>query len=137
MTLSSLDLCSQRRQPPPLPTLPPVPLPPAPCPLPLLLRCRLPCPAEEGVAKLADVGMVRHSVSGLLTAPPVMTPLWAAPEVLRRERAGPKVRAGASCQPCQRCQLCLCVCLSCLAAAPPPPPPPPCVGIVLCFAPLP
>ncbi|EFN52644.1 hypothetical protein CHLNCDRAFT_138527 [Chlorella variabilis] len=45
---------------------------------------------EEGVAKIADVGMVRPHMADLLTAQPLMTPLWAAPEVLRRERAGVK-----------------------------------------------
>lgn len=37
--------------------------------------------SEEGVAKIADVGMVRPQVQELVTAQPVMTPLWAAPEV--------------------------------------------------------
>ena len=37
--------------------------------------------SEEGVAKIADVGMVRSQVKELVTAQPVMTPLWAAPEV--------------------------------------------------------
>jgi serine/threonine protein kinase len=37
--------------------------------------------SEEGVAKIADVGMVRSQVKDLVTAQPVMTPLWAAPEV--------------------------------------------------------
>jgi serine/threonine protein kinase len=37
--------------------------------------------SEEGVAKIADVGMVRTQVKDLVTAQPVMTPLWAAPEV--------------------------------------------------------
>jgi serine/threonine protein kinase len=37
--------------------------------------------SEEGVAKIADVGMVRSQVNHLVTAQPVMTPLWAAPEV--------------------------------------------------------
>lgn len=37
--------------------------------------------SEEGVAKIADVGMVRAQVKDLVTAQPVMTPLWAAPEV--------------------------------------------------------
>jgi hypothetical protein len=45
------------------------------------------------VAKIGDVGMVRPQVSDLVTAQPLMTPLWAAPEVLRRERAGVKVGA--------------------------------------------
>jgi hypothetical protein len=49
------------------------------------------CFAEEGVAKIGDVGMVRPHVADLVTAQPLMTPLWAAPEVLRRERAGVKV----------------------------------------------
>lgn len=39
--------------------------------------------SEEGVAKIADVGMVRSQVKELVTAQPVMTPLWAAPEVRR------------------------------------------------------
>ena len=43
------------------------------------------------MAKIADVGMVRPHMADLLTAQPLMTPLWAAPEVLRRERAGVKV----------------------------------------------
>lgn len=42
----------------------------------------------EGVAKIADVGMSRRLVGNLLTAQPIMTPLWAAPEVLRRARTG-------------------------------------------------
>ncbi|KAL4420423.1 hypothetical protein ABPG75_010079, partial [Micractinium tetrahymenae] len=46
--------------------------------------------AEEGTAKIADVGMLRRQASELITAQPVMTPLWSAPEVLRRERAGVK-----------------------------------------------
>lgn len=37
--------------------------------------------SEEGVAKIADVGMVRPQVQDLVTAQPIMTPLWAAPEV--------------------------------------------------------
>ena len=37
--------------------------------------------SEEGVAKIADVGMTRSQVSALVTAQPIMTPLWAAPEV--------------------------------------------------------
>jgi serine/threonine protein kinase len=40
--------------------------------------------SEEGVAKIADVGMVRSQVKDLVTAQPVMTPLWAAPEVSHR-----------------------------------------------------
>jgi serine/threonine protein kinase len=41
--------------------------------------------SEEGVAKIADVGMVRSAATngGLVTAQPIMTPLWAAPEVRR------------------------------------------------------
>ena len=46
--------------------------------------------SEEGVAKIADVGMVRSQVKDLVTAQPVMTPLWAAPEVIRHERASVK-----------------------------------------------
>jgi serine/threonine protein kinase len=46
--------------------------------------------SEEGVAKIADVGMVRTQVEKLVTAQPVMTPLWAAPEVIRHERASVK-----------------------------------------------
>eukprot|EP00891_Asterochloris_glomerata_P003410 jgi/Astpho2/3410/e_gw1.00054.45.1_t len=46
--------------------------------------------SEEGVAKIADVGMVRSQVKELVTAQPVMTPLWAAPEVIRHERASIK-----------------------------------------------
>eukprot|EP00878_Enallax_costatus_P029679 GHUV01032221.1.p1 GENE.GHUV01032221.1~~GHUV01032221.1.p1 ORF type:complete len:166 (+),score=33.11 GHUV01032221.1:452-949(+) len=46
--------------------------------------------SEEGVAKIADVGMVRSQVKDLVTAQPVMTPLWAAPEVVRHERASIK-----------------------------------------------
>jgi len=34
--------------------------------------------SEEGVAKIADVGMVRAQVKALVTAQPVMTPLGAA-----------------------------------------------------------
>ena len=37
--------------------------------------------SEERVAKIADVGMVRPQVQELVTAQPIMTPLWAAPEV--------------------------------------------------------
>ncbi len=37
--------------------------------------------SEEGVAKIADVGMVRPQLQELVTAQPIMTPLWAAPEV--------------------------------------------------------
>lgn len=37
--------------------------------------------SEEGVAKIADVGMVRPQQQDLVTAQPIMTPLWAAPEV--------------------------------------------------------
>lgn len=48
--------------------------------------------AEEGVAKICDVGMLRPQVAELITAQPVMTPLWAAPEVIRREKASVKVR---------------------------------------------
>uniref|UniRef100_A0A1D1ZMC3 Protein kinase domain-containing protein n=1 Tax=Auxenochlorella protothecoides TaxID=3075 RepID=A0A1D1ZMC3_AUXPR len=44
----------------------------------------------EGVAKIADVGMSRRMVSDLATAQPIMTPLWSAPEVLRRERVSAK-----------------------------------------------
>ncbi len=47
------------------------------------------------MAKIADVGMVRSQVAELVTAQPVLTPLWAAPEVLRRERASVKVRRWA------------------------------------------
>ena len=46
--------------------------------------------SEEGVAKIADVGMVRSQVKELVTAQPVMTPLWAAPEV---RPAAPRPRA--------------------------------------------
>eukprot|EP01025_Chloroclados_australasicus_P028487 TRINITY_DN2821_c1_g1_i7.p1 TRINITY_DN2821_c1_g1~~TRINITY_DN2821_c1_g1_i7.p1 ORF type:complete len:1255 (+),score=138.74 TRINITY_DN2821_c1_g1_i7:174-3938(+) len=46
--------------------------------------------SEEGVAKVADVGMVRSQVKELVTAQPIMTPLWAAPEVVRHERASLK-----------------------------------------------
>ncbi|KAL3155148.1 hypothetical protein ABBQ38_011204 [Trebouxia sp. C0009 RCD-2024] len=46
--------------------------------------------SEEGVAKIADVGMVRPQVQDLVTAQPIMTPLWAAPEVVRHERASVK-----------------------------------------------
>ena len=49
-------------------------------------------PAGEGVAKIADVGMSRRMLSDLATAQAIMTPLWSAPEVLRRERASVKVR---------------------------------------------
>ena len=45
----------------------------------------------EGVAKIADVGMSRRMLSDLATAQAIMTPLWSAPEVLRRERASVKV----------------------------------------------
>lgn len=43
------------------------------------------------MAKIADVGMSRRMVSDLATAQPIMTPLWSAPEVLRRERVSAKV----------------------------------------------
>ena len=46
--------------------------------------------SEEGVAKIADVGMVRPQSKELMTAQPVMTPLWASPEVTRHERASIK-----------------------------------------------
>lgn len=46
--------------------------------------------SEEGVAKIADVGMVKVQVKELMSAQPVMTPLWAAPEVLRKESANIK-----------------------------------------------
>lgn len=39
--------------------------------------------SEEGVAKIADVGMSRSQVGELVSAQPIMTPLWAAPEVRR------------------------------------------------------
>ncbi len=40
--------------------------------------------SEEGVAKIADVAMVRTQAGQehLISAQPIMTPLWAAPEVL-------------------------------------------------------
>jgi serine/threonine protein kinase len=44
--------------------------------------------SEEGLAKIADVGMVKHQLQGLATAQPVMTPLWAAPEVGGCRRGG-------------------------------------------------
>ena len=47
--------------------------------------------SEEGVAKIADVGMVRAQVQDLVTAQPVMTPLWAAPEVSRLLQLHPSV----------------------------------------------
>ena len=50
--------------------------------------------SEEGVAKIADVGMVRAQAKDLVTAQPVMTPLWAAPEVVRHERASIKASTG-------------------------------------------
>lgn len=39
--------------------------------------------SEEGVAKIADVAMVRTQAGQehLISAQPIMTPLWAAPEV--------------------------------------------------------
>lgn len=37
--------------------------------------------SEEGVAKIADVGMSRRQEAALVSAQPIMTPLWAAPEV--------------------------------------------------------
>ena len=43
------------------------------------------------MAKIADVGMSRRMLSDLATAQAIMTPLWSAPEVLRRERASVKV----------------------------------------------
>ena len=46
------------------------------------------------MAKIADVGMSRRMLSDLATAQAIMTPLWSAPEVLRRERASVKVRIG-------------------------------------------
>jgi len=42
--------------------------------------------SEEGNAKIADVGMVRAQDKEKVTAQRIMTPLWAAPEVMRRER---------------------------------------------------
>lgn len=58
----------------------------------LCMTCRL--PAEEGLAKICDVGMVRHQLSDLMTPQPMMTPLWAAPEVMKREKSNVKVRPG-------------------------------------------
>ena len=52
--------------------------------------------SEEGVAKIADVGMVRPQVQELVTAQPIMTPLWAAPEVIN-----------ALCQQTQRPPVCV------------------------------
>lgn len=46
--------------------------------------------SEEGVAKIADVGMVRSQSKELISAQPVMTPLWAAPEVMRKESSSIK-----------------------------------------------
>jgi serine/threonine protein kinase len=37
--------------------------------------------SEEGVAKIADVGMSRAQEAELVSAQPIMTPLWSAPEV--------------------------------------------------------
>jgi serine/threonine protein kinase len=37
--------------------------------------------SEEGVAKLADMGMSRSQAGPLVTAQTVMTPIWSAPEV--------------------------------------------------------
>ena len=59
--------------------------------------------SEEGVAKIADVGMVRPQVQDLVTAQPIMTPLWAAPEV-NLPFAYP---AGA----CRQHRVCLVVCV--------------------------
>ncbi|KAK9805390.1 hypothetical protein WJX73_010301 [Symbiochloris irregularis] len=42
---------------------------------------------KEGSAKIADVGMMRSQVSQSTTAQVAWTPLWAAPEVFRQERA--------------------------------------------------
>ena len=46
--------------------------------------------SEEGNAKIADVGMVRVQDRDRVTAQRIMTPLWAAPEVMRRERTSIK-----------------------------------------------
>ena len=61
--------------------------------------------SEEGVAKIADVGMVRAQVQELVTAQPVMTPLWAAPEVGIHLQSAVKISLAiqqtdpASCEP--------------------------------------
>eukprot|EP00210_Caulerpa_lentillifera_P003269 g3120.t1 len=46
--------------------------------------------SEEGNAKIADVGMVRTQDRDLVTAQRIMTPLWAAPEVMRKQRTNIK-----------------------------------------------
>lgn len=46
--------------------------------------------SEEGNAKIADVGMVRAQDKDRVTAQRIMTPLWAAPEVMRREKTSIK-----------------------------------------------
>lgn len=53
--------------------------------------------SEEGVAKIADVGMVRAQVKDLVTAQPVMTPLWAAPEASLQPNCCQGVRWASSC----------------------------------------
>lgn len=45
---------------------------------------------EEGVAKIADVGMLRTQERDLVTAQATMTPLWSAPEVIARQPASVK-----------------------------------------------
>jgi serine/threonine protein kinase len=44
--------------------------------------------SEEGLAKVADVGMSRPQEADLVSAQPIMTPLWAAPEVSVCGRGG-------------------------------------------------
>eukprot|EP00210_Caulerpa_lentillifera_P007764 g7409.t1 len=46
--------------------------------------------SEEGNAKIADVGMVRTQDRELVTAQCIMTPLWAAPEVMRKQKTSTK-----------------------------------------------
>ena len=65
--------------------------------------------SEEGVAKIADVAMVRTQAGQehLISAQPIMTPLWAAPEVLRLPPflhfASPPLRGGVHASPTWVC----------------------------------
>ena len=51
-----------------------------------------PPPSVSQVNKLTSATQPAKQTSALMTAEPRMTPLWAAPEVLRYERVGVKVR---------------------------------------------
>ncbi|XP_062504182.1 uncharacterized protein LOC134181007 [Corticium candelabrum] len=45
----------------------------------------------DGVAKIGDIGLARTKMETLMTPQPGFTPIWSAPEVIYRERAGEKV----------------------------------------------